>query len=801
MDIVIKSQETREGAMFRILKEGRYFFAELKFKNYFYIKKSDYELYEEDFLKQFSRAVYKADVVGQFVRVYFENNFMRVKLKDFFEGKCITYENDIKANKRLLLDKVIPLNNEHIPYLFFDIETDDRLPIQKDDRGKVIPNGRILSFAAKDKNGVEFQFTLEKETDEAEKELLTHILETFSKYGIISGWNSDNFDMPYIKQRCETLGVGITILDYINHLDYMEIYKKYSKKTLKSYSLNKVSKHEKVGEKLDQQKGNGAIYKTWLGNKEHLEAYNMEDSNLILKINAKLMFIEVCMNIANVSGCHVQSTMNESDCMDFLLMREYKNQGIVMPSKPSKAEVEERKKKGKIGGGYTTCFKPGFYHAVHVWDFKSLYPSIIQTWNVSPETYVDSIHKEEEALDVDKDKYVVTPSDFENYYHPHRIYLSKEGVIPKCVRILVEERDKTKYIMGQFKKTDPDKYKQMYLQQYALKTCANSIYGILSFPNARYYSWELGDTVTTCARATIKHCYKLLEAWGCHVLGGDTDSTFVVLNDNKFEDIDAKFVEFLKEFTSKWYVKNNQLVFEHEKVFEPMLFVMKKNYAYKIDDDITIKGMECVKSDSNVLASRLQEEFVISALNNNLDLVAWEKNITELQARVFGYGMTVEELTMVKALTKMPKDYEGSITDKKTGKPKIKADGTIQAKTIPAHVKLAERMLGDGKDLFPGSKIPFIVIKQKPILALSPEEFAKGAGKFMTKSKRQGEFEYEFAGEYDSEYYWLRILKPLLKVLHTYMGKIPEWDWKLTDSQMHKMIKAIEYDEEEEEDE
>ena len=116
-------------------------------------------------------------------------------------------------------------------------------------------------------------------------------------------------------------------------------------------------------------------------------------------------------------------------------------------------------------------------------------------------------------------------------------------------------------VMKEFKESDPDKYRQLYLEQYALKTDANSIYGFLGFPNSRWYLWDCGDAVTTCARATIKECYKKLEEWGCIVLGGDTDSKFAVLENVTHEEIDKQFVDFLIEYGKKWNVVNNKLVF------------------------------------------------------------------------------------------------------------------------------------------------------------------------------------------------------------------------------------------------
>ena len=273
----------------------------------------------------------------------------------------------------------------------------------------------------------------------------------------------------------------------------------------------------------------------------------------------------------------------------------------------------------------------------------------------------------------------------------------------------------------------------------------------------------------------------------------NTDSVFILLNNQDWKVIDAKFEEFLKEWGQKWNVEKNLLVFEHEKVFEPMLFVMKKNYAYLFDGEITIKGMECVKSDSNIIASKLQSEFVTQVLNKNIS-PDWDTIIADLQLKVYNQQLVKEELIMVKALTKMPKDYAGDIIDKKTKTSKIKADGTIQKKAIPAHVKLAERMISQNIDLYPGSKIKYIIVKTKPNLALSPEEFEKKTGTYITKIKKKGEIEYEFSGEYDANYYWLRIIKPLVKVMNCYYQKIPEYNWNLTNAQLYKLIN---YEEEE----
>ena len=800
-DIVVKSKETKDGVQFRLIRDDKFVFTHLPFNNYFYLKISDYLSHEEEYLQQFNFCTKSAKAVGQFTKLTLSNNWMRNKARKFWEARCHTFEADILANKRFLLDNKITLNNTKIPYTFYDIETDDRLPLQKDDRGNVLPgNARVLSFAATDNLGKQVYYELNSESDADEYALLVMIIKYFSNYGVISGWNSEKFDMPYIKGRCDALGVQYQILDYVNHLDYMDLFKKYDKKSRKSYSLNNISNEVLKESKIDQAKGNGALYRTWLNEKTKLCLYNMEDSNLVYKINQKMMFIEVSMKRADYAGCHIRSTVNNSDSGDYLLMRGYKNANIIMPSQPTREEVELRKGQGKIGGGYTTCFEPGYHKDVRIWDFKSEYPSAIQTWNISPETYVETINNEKDAADIDREKYIVTPHDFEGIYHSARVYKKEEGVIPRMVRSIVEARDKIKYPMQQFARhnidgtdnptRDDEKYKQLYLEQYALKTDANSIYGILAFPMSRYYSWELGDSVTTCARATLKACNKAVIEWGCKVIGGDTDSSFVILGpNNTIEEIDAKYITFLQAWADKYGCKVNKLVFEYEKTFEKMLFVKKKHYAYRIGNDITIKGMEAIKSDTNKLAAELQRKYILDIMHDKYEESVWRQAIEVLYNKVFNQEMSSAELILVKSLSKMPNQYEGYVISKATGQPKVKANGELQKKSIPAHVKLAERQMKQGIDLYPGSKIAYIVIANKPILAISPEEYAKGEGTFPHKHKKLGKYSFEWEGDYDSKYYWERILKPLIKVVHAYHRRLPDWSWNMTDSQINKIMK------------
>lgn len=768
---------------------------------YFYVKKADYELYntgyKSAFKNDFPNATEEQEVNAinhdangtpsvEYVKITLTNNYMRTKIRAWFEERGVkTYEADIKASKRFLIDHPeTALNAYKLNYTFFDIETDDRKPLVKDNDGVIIPQGAVLSFTAVDNNGAEVMFVNESPGDDPEvleHELLLKIGQYFETCCIGMGWNSSFFDFPYIKQRMEKHGINFN-WETIVELDYLELFKKNFRHSLPSYKLNYVSEHVIGDKKIDHAKGHGKIYESWKNTRDHLLEYNMQDSRLLYNLNKRLQFTELQLAVADVAHCLIRETLQNSLSGDVMLMIEYKARNIIMPSKPTHEEQRIFEELGSIGGGYTTCLKKGLHPKVEILDFKSMYPSVIETWNISPET----------LLNQERPGCIITPDDWNEdsggrRYHPKRYYLREKGVVPTIVRRLVDERDKTKYSMKQYQKTDPALYQKMYLHQYALKVLANSIYGILSFSRCRYYSYDLGDSVTSTCRALTKACYACLEGMGGMAIGGDTDSIFAVYPDGlTAEEGDKKLAEHIDEWIKQWNITEHCIVFEHEKTVGPMLFVMKKNYAYLCEAEkseknplgLTLKGLECVKSDANPLAAKMQKDFVIGLLTNTLTVEDWMTRITAEYERCVNYKLTVDELTMSKELTKMPDQYGGYVIDKKTRKPKVKKDGSLQMRPIPAHVKLANRLIQAGEDLTVGMKIRYVVVGQKPLEVVDIPNFKDS---------------------YDAEYYWTRLIKPSIKVM---AGSGLTFDYdklNLPRKLLNKYVTAD--DEEEEEDE
>jgi len=232
---------------------------------------------------------------------------------------------------------------------------------------------------------------------------------------IISGWNSEFFDIPYLYHRiCKTLGeqkakelspLGITsVVDYfnrrtqttestvtiagINHLDYMLLHKKFIMKQESSYKLGDIGeKYVKLG-KIEYE---GSLDKLFKEDINKFIEYNLRDVEILIELDKKLQFIDLTTNICHL--CHVpyeniyySTALNEGAILTYL-----KRKGIVSPNKPTTYNPALKEENEEYAGGYLKDPIPGLYEWVSDLDFTSLYPSIIRNLNMGIETLVGRI--------------------------------------------------------------------------------------------------------------------------------------------------------------------------------------------------------------------------------------------------------------------------------------------------------------------------------------------------------------------------------------------------------------------------
>lgn len=437
-----------------------------------------------------------------------------------------------------------------------------------------------------------------------------------------------------------------------------------------------------------------------------------------------------------------------------------------------------------IGGGYTFIMETGVHSDVHVFDFKSMYPCVITTANICYTTAITKEYAEEHNI-----PYLTIPSDYHitdgRFYEEKYFRIDKRGIIPERMDELIKLRDIKKYEKFKYKESNPDLYKKLKSEEQALKILSNSGYGYFGFKNSRFYNPYVANAITQFSRFLTKQCIKKAEECGYKVIQGDTDSIFIVNVENKItiKELEYEFYKLFDEISEKYNIKskkfeqknpltgeketkNHFIILEHEKTFKRLVNIKKKNYAtlmVELDEDgnevgepeIYITGLECKKKDTNLLAKEWQYKLLVDVyLLNKITIQEYIEELYKLKEKFINNEIDSKYLIMQKGLNKHPDSYGQPVIDSKTGKPKIKKDGTIQMSPIPAHVVLAKKMIEEGKDVNVGDMIQYIVKKAKPkIEAISIEEFEKNK-------------------KFDKSYYWERTINPILKVLFVIDRKI-----------------------------
>ena len=372
------------------------------------------------------------------------------------------------------------------------------------------------------------------ETLKSEKEMIKRFAEIVNTEcpDLILGYNSDNFDFPYINDRAKKLGIHLNIgmdgsgIKFLRrgftssalirgriHVDLYPIMRRHL--TLDRYTLERVYK-ELFGEDKEDVEGD-EIWKYWDSNGEKLEElfeYSMDDAIATYKVGDKMLPINRELTRIIGQPFFDVTRMASGQMVEWLLIRKAYESGEIIPNKPSQSEYSRRRGFTYVGGYVKEPVK-GLHENILSFDFKSLYPSIIISKNISLDTLIKGETDEE---------FYTAPEV------PHKFRKEPSGFVPSVIGNLLKERAKIKEII---KKTDdPIEKKILNVQQQALKTLANSMYGLYGFARFRWYSRECADAVTAWGRDYIKNTMKKAEEFGFKAIYADTDGFYATYTGN-----------------------------------------------------------------------------------------------------------------------------------------------------------------------------------------------------------------------------------------------------------------------------
>jgi DNA polymerase alpha subunit A len=263
------------------------------------------------------------------------------------------------------------------------------------------------------------------------------------------------------------------------------------------------------------------------------------------------------------------------------------------------------RKKASYAGGLVLEPKKGLYdNFVLLLDFMSLYPSIIQEYNICFTTVERDTIGGETAVDHDADPEDAEAAALEGAMDmpPLPDDRSEKGILPRVIRTLVHRRREVKKLMKSEKNAITKQ--QLDVRQMALKLTANSMYGCLGFSASRFYARPIAALVTSTGRDILQRTVEIAEnTLGLEVIYGDTDSIMIHTRSKDLKEVKKMGTNVVKE-VNKLY---KELVLEIDGVFKTMLLLKKKKYAALtvIDDEDPnnirckkeVKGLDMVRRD------------------------------------------------------------------------------------------------------------------------------------------------------------------------------------------------------------
>lgn len=527
-------------------------------------------------------------------------------------------------------------------------------------------NKYILIYWHPDLNNIDEKYDMKEEGDtiyiscnneECMLNIFFNIVNVFD-FDILSGYYCNNFDFPYLFNRCKHLGINYNNMSpigkvkyynrsksetndyYINIngrelIDYFDIIKDSQKIRLSNYKLDTAAR-EIISSDYGKTKIGG--FKDWKNNLKKFLEYGKRDVDILKQIEDKIGLLRIIISVQCFSNIiNLNHYFSNTILVDSMILTNYKKD-IVFPTRKVKLINE-----GKYSGAIVYEPKKGLYRNIYLFDYTSLYPSILVTFNISPDTYITTYKYLNNKLKGDyaknnelfgqrlKEKYAcyidsgyVESSAYRGYYF--KAQSNMIGVIPEIVKNIFQERINVKKRLKKINKKDKD-YEKLNHYQFALKILLNSIYGVLGNKYFRLYSRECADAVTTFGRLLLefaKHTFE--DKFKGECIAGDTDSIFLKFKEEIDLDIDeilSKYKDYLlndfvklknSDIKSGW----NLLNLEYQKKFDYIYFPGSKKRYYAIDNkgDSYIRGLNVIRKDTpNVLKNKLNELMKLSVLD------------------------------------------------------------------------------------------------------------------------------------------------------------------------------------------
>ena len=650
----------------------------------------------------YKKYAYVKNSNGQHVSLYGD----RVKKVFNYDKEDPTlHESDVPPTTRFLVDQYTDSDevSEGHRKIFFDIEvevTDGFPDVMK--ANNVITSIALYDFLTEKYYTYVFDakkrlqsYTKDNqfvEVYDTEYEMLNKFFQKYLeiKPTILSGWNSDYFDIPYLYNRAvNVLGVSVAnllspisqvfynefkkryVIAGVSCLDYLSLYRKFSFSQQSSYRLDYIGEVEVGMKKVSYE---GTLNDLYENDLQTFIDYNIRDVKILVELDKKLNLIEISRGIAHLGHIPYEEVFMSSRYLEGAILVYLKKLGIVAPNKPP------RPKKfldDKFAGAYVQSPQAGKHDWVYDLDITSMYPSVIRSLNISPETKLGKVEgwDAEEFLkkgltktytmNNNKEKEIgkFTNGELENYLITNKISIAsngvmyrtdKQGLIPALLTKWFNERVEMRKLVKKYNEEGNKELEDYFdRRQYIQKIILNSLYGVLGLSVFRFYDLDNAEATTLTGQALIKFSKKITNHFYNKELGDnddyviyiDTDSIFAsaiplikkrfpkdklseAMMTQRILEVGGEVQDYLNQsynYFEKKFLNLDEHVFDikQEVIAKSGLFITKKRYGLRIINDagrkvnkIHVKGLDTVRSNFAVAMKDLLSKVLEDILAN-----------------------------------------------------------------------------------------------------------------------------------------------------------------------------------------
>jgi len=439
---------------------------------------------------------------------------------------------------------------------------------------------------------------------ETEAEMLSMFLDLIDDADVLSGWNSEGYDIPYTvnriirtlskddtrkfclwgqfpKQRTfERFGAEAITFDLVGrvHMDYMQLYRKYTYEERHSYSLDAILEYEELEGKTKYE---GTLDQLYNQDFKKFIEYNRQDVNGLAALDKKLKFLDLANTLAHENTVLLPTTMGAVAVTEQAIINEAHERGLVVPNRRERLSDEDT----QAAGAYVAYPKKGLHDWIGSIDINSLYPSAIRALNMAPETIIGQLRphmtdrhirdrmasgmsfaaaweglfgtleytavmEQQRGTEItidweDGDESVYSAAEVWKMIFDSRnpwvlsangtiFSYEREGVVPGLLKRWYAERKEMQKKATEFEGKDNAQYEYWDKRQLVKKINLNSLYGAILNPGCRFFDKRIGQSTTLTGRAVAKHMDAYVNECltgnydhvGETIIYGDTDSCY-----------------------------------------------------------------------------------------------------------------------------------------------------------------------------------------------------------------------------------------------------------------------------------